>query len=163
MTDANINQVMTYIGAATPQLVSGPSPDQYMKNAVKDLRAYGLTKSEVATIINLAIGMPRPPPSGDDDEELARGVNEGVNGETNDESEADIAADHDDTSGSVKAESSFDPGETTETGTEVLNLIIENIEERFPEEVREQKMLEILRVLRHAIAAIQPPIEDKRT
>jgi hypothetical protein len=141
-------------------LATAPSPDQYIKEAVKRLRSHGLTKPEVYTIINLGLGLPRPQPTADDDEDEPNGTAEEVEAEI--ETAEKATDDHDAVAQiiipgpSAMSEIPADEEDVEMTSASrdnsALALVIESIEERFPEDVREDKVEEMLAILRQCIS-----------
>lgn len=108
-----------------------------MNEAVQRLRAFGLTKTEVYTIINLAVGVYRPRKA-----ELA---------DNTDGMEVDVV-ENGDAAESVKEEADVKPEQESDDtsysiGQNALTLIIDSLEERFPEDDREGKLAEIINVL----------------
>lgn len=130
-----------------------------MKDAVKRLRSYGLTKTEVYTIINLGLGFPQPQPKNDNQDE--------VNGETDNAdaehtgdavAQVQIPAPRDSHDASMNEE---DLETSPVSGGEALALVIESIEERFPEDVRQDTIADILLILRQCISqAVQSQSTD---
>lgn len=120
-----------------------------MKDAVKRLRSYGLTKTEVYTLLNLGLGFARGSESNDDAEVASQ----------------DGAADANDSVASIHVPAGTDSNENgleghdleaaPPSGIETLKLVVESFEERFPEETREATMTEILLIFQECVSASQ--------
>lgn len=150
---ADTVQVLSFGTTTTPQLLKGPRPDKYMKMVVDQLRKYDLAKTEVYTIINLGLGLPRPAPATVNGEAEEPENDEGQDG---DDANTEVAAHIQIRAEEVDGESEATPNEEGNddiSGMEALGLIIDSLEERFPEDAREEKMTEILMVLRNCLSS----------
>ena len=110
-----------------PYLKNYPPPETFIKNVVPKLRAFGLTKTEAFMLVNLGIGLPRkqnPQAAADTDASLANGELEEIKGEQADE----------------EGQESDD--------RQLLSLVIEELEERFPGEQGEAKAEQILQTMK---------------
>lgn len=146
--------MQVYFDKTAPLNTQRPAPETYVSEAVKRLREFDLTKTEVYSIINLSIGLPTPPDSFNEDSQAM---------EVDGQEEADVNGDEAVAELSVPAE-----GDGTASATEIedgaegrylLGTVVDGLEERFPGEQGEEKIQAILRVLRECISK---PVADAR-
>jgi len=126
-------------------MASLPPTDSYMNQVVKRLRKYDLTKTEVLSLINLGVGLPRPQATevnGHTEDEMDVEGTDGQAEQSNAEVGGDEAASHEEEAANPAA---------GPNGRELLSLIVENIEDRFSEEEREEKIDGILNVLKECM------------
>jgi hypothetical protein len=118
-----------------------------MGNVVKDLRKHDLTKSEVYQIINLLVGLPRPPPAANGDEmdvDTDPGVADDADADTDIKDEPGDQDEGDE-------EQPSDEDAADANGRHILGLVLDSLDERFAGEEGERKIQEILRTLREHI------------
>jgi hypothetical protein len=140
-------QVLKYIQATAPLTTSFPPPQAYMDNVVKALRKHDLTKTEVYQIINLLVGLPRPPPPANGDEMDVDADNGAAD---NTDADADIKDEpEDEDEGDEEQPSEEDAADAN--GRHILGLVLDSLDERFPGEEGERKIQQILRTLREYI------------
>lgn len=118
-----------------------------MNEVVKRLRELGLTKTEVYSIINLGIGLPRPASAVNGEAEGMDVEGEGEASTADDEVVAHITVPTEDGDGSTDAIIEDDTD-----GRELLRLVVDSLDERFPGDEGEEKILAMLKVLRDCIA-----------
>ncbi|EXJ87747.1 hypothetical protein A1O1_04673 [Capronia coronata CBS 617.96] len=107
-----------YVTTTVPYIENFPPPELFVKTVVSKLRAFGLTKTEVFMLINLGIGLPR-----------------------NQSSQPSAAAE--DGEEENEAEEVQEPDDR-----QLLSIVIEELEDRFPGEEGEAKIEKILQTMR---------------
>jgi hypothetical protein len=138
-------QIQKYINETAPLTATFPKPDTYMTQVVQRLRQFNLTKTEVFSIINLGIGLPRPAAAEsaeamevEQEDEVAE-----TNGETNGEPVATVSIPTDDDGNTAEEVVEGDP-----SARYLLSLVVEGLEERWPVSETEENIQSILAVLR---------------
>lgn len=132
-----------YLSMAVPH-VAETTPETFIKNVTPKLRAFGLTKTEVYTMINIGIGLPR----GQAKQQLVNG-NGHVNGDAiGDEEDATQY----DESGAAGDEGDVEPTADAEpfvsADYSLIPAIIEEFGERFPGEEGQEQVQKILDTIR---------------
>ncbi|ETN47068.1 uncharacterized protein HMPREF1541_01258 [Cyphellophora europaea CBS 101466] len=140
--------VQKYIDITAPHTASLPAPEAYMSEVVKRLRQFDLTKTEVYSIVNLGIGLPRVQPS-------VNGEAEGMEVDGQEEATTNgmepiaqiTMPDDDGDDATAEADAADD-----QSGRYLLGLVVENLDERFSGEEGDDKIQAIIRVLRGCTA-----------
>lgn len=117
------DQFQHYITTTVPYVAALPAQDSFIKTVVPKLRRAGLTKTEALMLINLGIGTPRP-------------TGQQVPAETNGEGDEEEAA---------AGEEQPEPDDR-----QLLSLVVEELEERYPGEEGEAQIDTILQIMRDA-------------
>ena len=134
---------------SSPLTATFPKPDTYMKEVVQRLRKFNLTKTEVFSIINLGIGLPRLAAAGAEegmDIDAAAEETVETNGDTNDDAVARISMPVEDEEGTAEVSAEEDP-----SARYLLSLVVDGLDERFPAAESEEKIQGILAVLRECM------------
>lgn len=120
-----------------------------MAEVVKRLRQLGLTKTEVFSIINLGIGLPRPEPAVNGEAESMEVDDQG------EEEEEEAAAANDEPVAHVAVEDGGDGSdavvEEDTGGRQLLQVVVDSFDERFSGDEGEETIQAILKVLRDCI------------
>ncbi|KIX03218.1 uncharacterized protein Z518_06770 [Rhinocladiella mackenziei CBS 650.93] len=117
-----------YVTTTIPYIEAFSPPETFIKSVVPKLRAFGLTKTEALMLINLGVGLPRNQYSQAAAAETETGATNGDVEEGNEEAAAQEVQEPDD--------------------RQLLSLVIEELEERFPGEQGEAKMEKILQTMK---------------
>ena len=151
-----LTQFDRYVKLTSPHIPPSAPPETWINDTLQRLRSYDLTKPEAMTIINLGIGLDRS--------ELPK-----VNGTISSGAE-NVQQPGDDQAMSTEDEDQTQaPNSPTLVATDaadvetseayhqyLLSRVVENMEERFPGEEGEEKIQQILGVLKECI-----PIEGR--
>ncbi|RMZ76056.1 hypothetical protein DV737_g5006, partial [Chaetothyriales sp. CBS 132003] len=124
-----------YVDGTSPHIKQCPPPDPFISNVVQRLKKYNLTKTEVLSIINLGLGLPRSLPA------HAKTL---ANHHGHDH-EADADAPPDQEDGAV--EPNF---------RALAECVIDSLADRFPGDEGEDKIESILAVLEECTREAQP-------
>jgi hypothetical protein len=162
--------VKKYVEKSAPLMVEWPQPETYMGEVVGRLKGFGLTKTEVFSIVNLGIGMPRPQVASGEGVEMdvdgeqvdgEEGMEEGNDAVVAELSipkaraEAFEIKEDPDVEGEAHGEVGVDGAVNEDPSAGyLLSLVVEGIEERFTQEQREG----ILSVLRECV--LPPAVEQ---
>ena len=113
----------TYSDEITPHVTNQPPLDKWITVLIKKLKPYELTKTEVMNLINMGVGLRTPAQQGQ------------VNGETNGES--------------------GEPDEDVEMARDVqfFKVAVEEAEERFSDDVGEERIREVVAIMKECIHA----------
>lgn len=142
----SVPKVQGYVEETAPLTASFPPPESYMTEVVKRLRQLGLTKTEVFSIINLGIGLPRPQPAINGEAEGMEVDEQGEEAADNDEHEpvAHIAVEEGEEGADAVVEE--DSG-----GRQLLQVVVDSLDERFSGDEGEETIQAVLKVLRDCI------------
>lgn len=120
-----------------------PKADTYMNEVVQRLRKFNLTKTEVFSIINLGIGLPRPAAAGAEDGMEVDGEESAeTNGDSTDDAVARMSMPMEGEEATIEVQAEEDP-----SARYLLSLVVEGLDERFPAAESEEKIQGILAVL----------------
>ncbi|EXJ82853.1 hypothetical protein A1O3_06668 [Capronia epimyces CBS 606.96] len=125
-----------YVTTTVPYIEDFPPPENFVKAVVPKLRAFGLTKTEVFMLINLGVGLPR--------NQISRPGADAENGEA-------AEADEEDAADEVQ-----EPDDR-----QLLSIVIEELEDRFPGEEGEAKVEKILETMRTEFDRAQAVASEK--
>lgn len=116
------SQYQRYVTNTVPYIEKFPAPETFVKAVVPKLRSFGVTKTEALVLINLGIGLPRnqSPPK---------------EAETNGESEE-------------PDEEAAEDAQEEPDDRQLLSLVIEEVDDRFPGDEGEDKIQKILETMR---------------
>lgn len=150
------NDFNSYIKLTSSHVAKYPPPDEWMSEVVGKLRAYGLTKAESLQVLNLGVGLEstlKAPEGEAKDGEAANGDVE-VNGDAEGGGEVheevkveDDVAPTSDTAVEVENEEESE-GDGDSAHRSLLGCVVENMDERFPGEEGEERIQDILGLLR---------------
>ena len=124
-----------YIDLTAPHIKDYPPPEEFLNGVVKRFRKYDLTKTEVLTLINLGLGMPRSRPV--KVKAFANGHTEVANAEKDGSDEAQ--------------DQMLEEGTDEPNYRALVDCVIESVGERFAGEAGELKLEEIITVLKECI------------
>jgi hypothetical protein len=116
-----------YVATTIPHIAAYPAPETFIKRVVPKLRAFGLAKTEVFTILNLGIGLPK-----------AQQQQDNTSGEAEVNGDGDVPADD---------EEQAQPAEETSEGTpdvDLLSCAVHNLYERFPGDEGQEQIQKII-------------------
>ena len=137
-TDFRFQQFQHYVTTTVPYVATLPVPENLIQNVVPKLRRIGLTKTEAIMVINLGIGTPRTATLSESVEETAP-----VNG---DEEE----------NGERAEEEQHEPDDR-----QLLSLVVEELEERYPGEKGEAQIDKILQIMKDAFDLAMASTADR--
>ncbi|RVX67674.1 hypothetical protein B0A52_07797 [Exophiala mesophila] len=136
----NIRQDLArYLDTTVPYVADQTSPDVFIKNVVPKLRRLGLTKPEALMLVNLGIGTPKSL--------LPQGSAPGEDAETD-------VVNGDDAENLTNEEPADEEMEDADPHTsydrQLVPILVEEFEERFPGDQSEQTVEEILNTIRES-------------
>lgn len=141
-----MTQFARYVSSTVPYVADQTSTDAFIKDVVPKLRRLGLTKTEALMLVNLGIGIPKkllPQTSIAASEEPEAEPTNGADDEAHEEETVvKEEGDEDEEMEEADPHSSYD--------RQMIPVLVEELEDRFPGGESESKIEEILQTLRNS-------------